>query len=469
MAVHERQSSISRSSVRDPSILHLDMDAFFVAVEVLDNPQLVGLPVVVGGLGNRGVVAAASYEARAWGVHSAMPMATARQRCPKAVFLSGRHHRYQEVSARVHAILDETSPLVEAIALDEAFLDVSSVRRLHGDGPAIAHMLRHRIADELGLPCSVGVAPRKLTAKLASEAAKPRASLEGTVPGPGVVVVTEETEMAFLHRHPVGALWGVGPATLRRLDTLGVKTIGDLANLPEGMVIRTLGAAAGRNLHALSWARDHRRVVARGVTRSIGHEMTYPSDLRDRRDLDRELLRLADAVAHRVRTSTLHARTVQLKVRFGDFRTITRSATLDEPTGDALVLARTARTLLDGVDTAAGVRLLGVSASQFVGGSDPRGRQLRLGEEGAEVQGPWADATRAIDLIRGRFGADAIVPAALALGPDGGTRYDNGTPGSGTGPSRGRIDAVRRGQQQWGPTLPSADVGGDVSGYDNRG
>lgn len=436
---------------RQPSILHLDMDAFFVAVEVLDDPRLAGLPVVVGGLGSRGVVAAASYEARAWGVHSAMPMATARQRCPRAVFLPGRHHRYQEISTRVHAILGEMSPLVEPIALDEAFLDVSSVRRLHGEGPEIAHMLRRRMADELGLACSVGVAPRKLTAKLASEAAKPRASLAGTLPGLGVVVVTEDTEMAFLHDHPVGALWGVGPATLLRLDALGVKTIGDLAKLPEDTLVRTLGAAAGRNLHALSWARDHRPVVARGVARSIGHEMTYPDDLRERRDLDRELLRLTDAVAHRLRRSALAARTVQLKVRFGDFRTVTRSATLEEPTADALTLVRTARMLLEGVDTGAGVRLLGVSGSQLVGGSEPRGRQLRLGE-GGEDQAPWADATHAIDLIRGRFGPDAIVPAALAEGL-----------------GRRGIHVMRRGEQQWGPTLPGADVGGDVSGYDNSG
>ncbi|MBI1844425.1 MAG: DNA polymerase IV [Actinobacteria bacterium] len=431
------------------------MDAFFVAVEVLDAPHLRGLPVVVGGLGSRGVVAASSYEARAWGVHSAMPTAIARQRCPQAVFLPGRHHRYHEVSTQVHHILEEMSPLVEGIALDEAFLDVRGVRRLHGDGPTIARTLRRRIGDELGLSCSVGVAPRKLTAKLASEAAKPRASLEGTTPGPGVVVVTEETETAFLHAHPVGALWGVGPATRRRLDALGVRTVGDLAQLPEDTLVRALGAAAGRHLHALAWARDFRPVMPRATASSIGHEETYPRDLHDRRDLDRELLRLADAVAHRVRRAGLKGRTVQLKVRFGDFRTVTRSVTLGESPAEGLTLARTARALLDGVQIAAGVRLLGVSVSQLVDGSGATSHQLSLGEDPA----PWGDATEVIDLIRDRFGADAIVPAALAQGPG------SGTPGS----RPGGIRVVRSGDQQWGPALPSADMGREVSGYHNSG
>lgn len=445
-------------NARPPSILHLDMDAFFVAVEVLDAPQLRGLPVVVGGLGNRGVVAASSYEARAWGVHSAMPMALARQRCPQAIFLPGRHHRYHEVSTRVHQILVEMSPLVEGIALDEAFLDVRDVRRLHGDAPTIARSLRRRIADELGLKCSVGVAPRKLTAKLASEAAKPRASREGTTPGPGVVVVTEETEIAFLHAHPVGALWGVGPATRRRLDALGVRTVGDLAQLPEDTLVRALGAAAGRHLHALAWARDFRPVMPRSQASSIGHEETYPRDLHDRRDLDRELLRLADAVAYRVRRAGLKGRTVQLKVRFGDFRTVTRSVTLDEFPADGLTLARTVRTLLDGVQIVAGIRLLGVSVSQLVDGSGATSRQLSLGEDPA----PGADATEVIDLIRDRFGADAIVPAALAQGPG------PGKPGT-SGSRPGRIRVVRSGDQQWGPALPGADMGREVSGYHNPG
>ncbi len=423
---------------RLPSILHLDMDAFFVAVEVLDAPNLRGLPVIVGGTGKRGVVAASSYEARAWGVYSAMPTAVARQRCPQAIFLPGRHYRYHEMSLQVHNILNQMSPLVEGIALDEAFIDVRSVRRLHGDGPTIAHELRRRISEELGLACSVGVAPRKLTAKLASEAAKPTASHEGTIFGPGVVVVTEETELAFLHAHPVGALWGVGPATKRRLEGLGVKTVSDLAEISEATLVQTLGASAGRHLHALAWARDFRPVTSGAAARSIGHEETYPNDIYERGDLDRELLRLSDAVAYRVRRAGLMGRTVQLKVRFADFHTITRSITLDEPIDDGLTLVRSVRRLLDGVDIALGVRLLGVGVSQFLDGSvSSASHQLTLGEEPAQ----WEEATEVIDLIRDRFGDSAIVPAALAQGGDPARR----------GKKNGGIRVVRRGDQQWGP------------------
>ncbi len=421
-----------------PSIIHLDMDAFFVAVEILDAPELRGLPVVVGGTGRRGVVAAASYEARAWGVFSAMPSSVARQRCPQAIFLPGRHDRYQEVSRQVHQILNEMSPLVEGVGLDEAFLDVRSVRRLHGDGITVAHKLRNRIGDELGLSCSVGLAPRKLTAKLASEAAKPRPSLEGTIPGLGVVVVREENELAFLHRHKVEELWGVGPATHHRLEALGIKTVGDMANTSESTLIRTLGASAGRHLHDLAWARDFRPVIQGGKARSIGHEETYPYDLRTRDQIDRELLRLADAVAYRMRSADMTGRTVQLKIRFNDFRTITRSVTLEEPVDEALILARTARRLLNEIDIGQGIRLLGVSVSHLFDKIDvPVVHQLELGEE----LDSWDEATEVIDLIRDRFGDGAIVPAALAE-----PTFENGREPKGKG-----IRVLKRGAQQWGP------------------
>jgi DNA polymerase-4 len=404
------------------TILHVDMDAFFVSVELLDQPELRGRPVVVGGAGPRGVVAAASYEARAFGVHSAMPSTRALRMCPQAVFLKGRYWRYQEVSTAVFEIFRAVTPLVEGVSLDEAFLDVSGARRLLGDGPTIAAGIRRRILDEQGLTCSVGVAPRKLTAKLASEAAKPKASMTGPVFGSGVKVVEEADELAFLHAHRVGALWGVGPATEARLDRLGVRTVGDLAGLSEEAVVAALGVASGRHLHALAWARDERSVVPDARVKSVGHEETFATDHHTLESLDRELVRLADAVATRLRKAGVTGRTVQVKLRFHDFRTITRSETVPEGLDEAGAIVRVARRLLGTVDPSAGVRLLGVSLSQLAEGA---ARQLTLDE--AEAPG-WSGATRAVDEIRDRFGDAAIVPATLA----------------GRGPKR-------KGDTQWGP------------------
>ena len=414
------------------TILHLDMDAFFVAVEVLEDPALAGRPVVVGGTGYRGVVAAASYEARAYGVHSAMPSVRARRLCPDAVFLPGRHELYGHYSRRVHEIMRDVTPLVEGVSLDEAFLDVTGARRLLGDGPEVARLLRSRIRDEVGLSCSVGVAPRKLTAKLASEAAKPTPSTRGPVPGPGVFVVVAEGELAFLHRHPVRALWGVGPATLARLERLGVATVGDLAALPEEAVVAALGDAHGRHLHALAWARDDSSVVPDRPPKSVGHEETFARDHHEHGTLEPELLRMADSVGARLRKHDLAGRTIQLKVRFGDFRTITRSVTLPEAVDTGQEIFTAAKALLSRVDPAPGVRLLGVSAA----GLQPGGtRQLTLdvAAAGTDARGPspgWVDATRAVDDIRRRFGDASIGPAALA----------------------GRRSPVKQpGEQQWGP------------------
>ena len=407
-----------------PTILHVDMDAFFVAVELLDRPELVGQPVVVGGDGARGVVAAASYEARSYGVHSAMPSTRAKRLCPSAVFLRGRHGRYSEVSKQVFDLFRTVTPLVEGLSLDEAFLDVAGARRLLGEAPGIAWRLRRRIADELGLSCSVGVAPRKLTAKLASEAAKPRPGRTGPVPGPGVVVVRPEDELVFLHRHPVGALWGVGPATRRRLDRFAVRTVGDLAALPVDTLVGALGEAQGRHLHDLAWARDERPVVTSTAPKSVGHEETFARDHASSEWLGREVVRMADAVAGRLRRAGLSGRTIVLKVRFADFRTITRSATVPQPIDGGRAIAAVAKRLLDGVDASPGVRLLGVSVSGLSAG----GGQLSLEDGGA---GSWSAATGAVDAIRDRYGDDAIVPAALA-GPSG-------------------VRVKRRGDQQWGP------------------
>ena len=407
------------------------MDAFFVSVELLRRPELRGRPVVVGGTGERGVVAAASYEARRYGVQSAMPSAVARRRCPDAVFLPGDHARYEEVSEQLRDIFLRYTPLVEPISLDEAFLDVTGSRRLFGPAATVASRVRGDIATELGLSCSVGVAPTKLLAKLASEAAKPVAGPRGVEPGRGVVVVRPGEELAFLHPHPVSALWGVGPATRARLDRLGVSTIGDLAEVPLSSLVNAVGSSHGRHLHDLACGIDDRPVVPSRGVKSIGHEETFPHDLTDRDELEGVLVRQADAVASRLRAHGLVARTVVLKLRYGDFTTLTRSVTSPQPVASGPVLADAARKLLDPLDLTPGVRLLGVSASGLIEGG---AEQLTL-----EAAASWDGASRAVDDIRRRYGATAIGPARLSR------------PGAG-------LRIARRGQQAWGPDDgPAAD------------
>ena len=304
------------------SILHVDLDAFYASVEQLHDPTLRGRPVIVGGLGPRGVVAAASYEARAFGVYSAIPMARARRACPEGVFLAPRFEVYGEASRAVMDILRSFTPLVEPIASDEAFLDVAGAARLHGTGHECAVAIRARVRGETGLTASVGVATTKLLAKLASDSAKPD----------GLLVIAPGTELDYLHPLPVRRLWGVGPATEGRLAGLGVRTIGDLAAVSEADLVATLGDASGRHLHALAWNRDARPVVPGREAKSIGNEETFPTDLTDRERLGAEIVRLADRVAQRLRAAGRAGRTVQLKVRYTGFRTITRSRTLPEPT-----------------------------------------------------------------------------------------------------------------------------------------
>ncbi|HEY0518753.1 MAG TPA: DNA polymerase IV, partial [Ilumatobacteraceae bacterium] len=250
-------------------ILHVDMDAFFVSVELRRRPDLVGQPVVVGGTGPRGVIAAASYEARRYGVRSALPSTTARRLCPHAVFLPGDHDLYASVSADVNRIFLSITPLVEPLSLDEAFLDVSGGRRLHGPGTVVARTVRERVWDELQLHCSVGVAPNKFLAKLASVAAKPIATADGVHEGKGVVEVVPGQELAFLHPLPVQALWGVGPATLQRLQNLGVHTVRDLAELDERSLVAALGAAHGQHLYRLAWGIDDRPVEVDREMKSV--------------------------------------------------------------------------------------------------------------------------------------------------------------------------------------------------------
>ena len=429
---------MTRRVVLHRVVLHVDMDAFYVSVELRRHPELVGQPVVVGGTGPRGVVAAASYEARRFGVTSALPSSVARRRCPHAVFLPGDHQLYSAVSRDVHEIFRRFTPVVEPLALDEAFLDVTGATRLFGDGVGIARRIRDDVRAELALGCSVGVASNKFLAKLASVEAKPVAHPDRVDPGPGVFEVVVGRELEFLHPLPVERLWGVGPVTLERLRRLGVRTVAELASIDQSAVIASLGRANGTHLLNLAQGIDDRPVEVNRELKSVGHEETFAHDLHDPDDLDRELVRLCDAVASRLRERRIGARTLTLKVRFAGFETITRSTTRGEPvdTGPSIVVAL--RPLLDRVDPTPGIRLLGVSASNF---GEPV-QQLSLLDQtdpAASVAAASRRAAGAVDEIRDRFGALAIGPAS-SVGRNG-------------------LRLVRPGAQQWGPDHDPAHDG----------
>lgn len=345
-------------SVRsDPTILHVDLDAFFAAVEQRDKPSLRGKPVVVGGVGGRGVVATASYEARQFGVRSAMSTAEARARCPNAAYLTGRFDAYRQTSVRVMALLREMSPLVEALSLDEAFVDLSAgeISDVSVQGvTAVARALKAAVSEVTGGLCgSVGVASSKLVAKIASELDKPD----------GLVVVPPGTERELLRPMKVTVIPGVGPATTERLRRVGVHTVADLEQVSGDELVRIVGQAHGRSLYRMARADDDRRVVAEREAKSVSVEDTYETDLVERRLLEGLLDRQAAKVTERLRKARLSGRTISVKVRLHDFSTHTRSATLSAPTDRTHVVARLARTLLGEVDTSGGVRLLGVGVS----------------------------------------------------------------------------------------------------------
>jgi DNA polymerase IV len=383
-------------------ILHADMDAFFASVELRRRPELRGRPLVVGSRSGRSVVLAATYEARAYGVHSALPMSRALRLCPALVVVEPEHARYSEASKAVMEVFRSITPLVEPLASDEAFLDVAGAIRRLGSPRTIAEGIRRRIAGEQGLPCSVGVASTKFVAKLASSQAKPD----------GLLVVPREAVVQFLHPLPIGALWGVGDRTEETLSGLGMRTIGDLAVTAESTLVSALGKAAGAHLHALAWGRDGRSVTAHDHERSIGAEETFAQDVEDPVVIRRELLRLADRCAARLRASHQMARTVSIKVRFADFTTITRSRTLTEPTDIARVVYDTARGLhaalaLDNTP----IRLVGVRVEGLRASEDT---PLQLALSGGEEE--WRAAEQAVDLATARFGRGAVRPASLVGG-----------------------------------------------------
>jgi DNA polymerase-4 len=391
-------------------ILHVDMNAFFVACEVLRRPELAGRAVVVGGSAKRGVVAAASYEARQFGVRSAMASAVASRMCPHAIFLDGDHDYYGDVSGRVFEVFREFTPLVEGLSLDEAFLDVTGAQRLFGEAVETAHRVRDAVREHVGLACSVGVATSKFVAKLATEFAKPRASRERIDEGPGVFEVRPGGEIEFLHPLDVGMLWGVGPVTLEKLHRLGLQRVGDIAACEPRVLQLALGEAHANHLHDLSLAIDDRVVEPDRETKSIGSEETFADDITDAAEVRRNLLRMADTVARRCREEGLAARTITLKIRHADFRNLTRSRTLAEPVETSQSIMAVVDELLPDIDVAAGVRLAGVNARNFA----VPDAQLRLFDDEPHDEGrprreeEWREASRAVDKIREKFGDGAI-------------------------------------------------------------
>lgn len=377
-------------------ILHVDIDAFYASVELLKDPTLAGRPVVVGGAGPRGVVMSASYEARRFGIRSAMPAVRARRLCPGVVFLPPDFDAYRTHSNRFREILLSVTPLVEPIALDEAFLDVAGAVRLFGSPLEVGTRIRREVRSDLGVSCSVGVAPTKLVAKLASRAAKPD----------GLVRVRARDVPTFLEPLPAKALWGVGDKTMEVLDRLGVRTVGDLGRTPPAVLGRLVGEQHARDLHALATGVDPREVVPFEVPKSVGHEETFDADLDAEDDLLREILSLSHRVAARLREDGYRARTVVLKVRLANFATLTRSRTLSAPTDVGADLHDVAVQLYRGLPGARRrVRLLGVQATGLV----PAGAE-QLALLRGERQG---DVERAVDRIERRFGRGAAGPASL--------------------------------------------------------
>ncbi len=381
------------------TVLHVDMDAFYASVELLRRPELRGQPMIVGGGGTRGVVLSATYEARAYGVHSAMPMMRARRLCPEAVIVSPTPGVYAEASANVMEVFRSVTPLVEPISLDEAFLDVRGAARRLGTPWQIGDWIRATVEDEQGITCSVGVATTKFIAKLASARCKPD----------GLLVVPSDQVVGFLHPLPVGALWGVGEKTELVLQQLGLHTVGDIANTPVGTLQRALGPAAGSHLSALSWGRDERLVTPHEPDKSIGAEETFSVDVDDPKVVTRELLRLSERTAARLRASGQVGRTVSIKIRFADFTTITRSKTLREATDVGRVVYETAIALYEALGLErARLRLVGVRV-EGIADADGVPHQLTLGEK----ESGWREAEQAVDKASRRFGTGAVRPATL--------------------------------------------------------
>ena len=382
------------------SVLHVDMDSFFVSVELLERPELRGLPVASAHDSARSVVSSASYEARRFGVRSAMPVSRAKQLCPQLVLVEPVHGKYRAASRAVMAVFEEFTPLVEPLSIDEAFLDVAGTVRLFGPPMEIARQIRERVRERTGLPASVGLAGTKFVAKLASQRAKPD----------GILEIPPARTLEFLHPLPIGAMWGVGQATERALHGRAIRTVGELAREPLHSLERIVGRASAQRLHELANGRDARQVETTRIERSIGHEETFAHDVADAATLERELLRLATRTGERLRGAGAQARTISIKVRWSNFETLTRSRTLPEATDATQRIYQTTRELLAALDRGdRAVRLIGVRAEQLVA----------TGSAGAALwsdDDEWRAVDQAVDDVRGRFGDAGVIAARLLDG-----------------------------------------------------
>jgi len=389
---------VSKQMGEHSTILHVDMDAFYASVSELDYPQYKGKPLVVGA-GARGVVLSANYAARKFGIKAAMPVSRAQRMAPSAIFIPPDHERYSQVSRKIMEIFFEFSPHVEPLSLDEAFIDVTGSRKLFGSGRQIAELIRQRVFASEKITCSVGIATTKFIAKLASGRCKPN----------GILEIAHDRVLTFLHPLPVSEIWGVGPKTNEELQALGLRTVADIANTPLETLKRALGPSAGESLYELAWARDYREVVADAPEKSISAAETFAYDLEDQEEIFRELLRLTERAAARLRARSLRSKTIGLKVRFSDFSNLTRSKTLPLSISGSHEIYEVVKDLYLALKIAGSrIRLLGVSLEQLVDQSGAV-EQLELGER--EVG--WSQAQVAIDRAIARFGSGSVKPARL--------------------------------------------------------
>ena len=379
------------------TILHVDMDAFYASVAEKDNPKLKGKAVVVGA-GRRGVVSAANYEARKFGIRAAMPVYKAKALAPHAIFISPDMARYEEVSRSVMSIFHDITPLVEPISLDEAFLDVTGARRLLGDGQTIAKLIRARVEQKEGITCSVGIAHNKFIAKIASNQCKPNGLLE----------IDPEKVLEFLHPLAAKEIWGVGPKTNEQLAKMGLQTVGDIANTPRSTLIRVLGQASGSSLYELAWGRDYRDVEIEHIEKSISSSETFDQDLDSQEEILKEFLRLTERSVERMREKGFAAGTISIKVRFTDFKTISRSKTVDIPITGTQEIFEVVKNLYLALNLEnVLIRLVGVSLDSLV--EDEEINQMVLGQRTSG----WQQADKAVDRIKNKFGSASLRPARL--------------------------------------------------------